>query len=239
MMTYAAHSGKGLFDAPTERSTLVSKKNRLIIGLTLLIIVLVAVAAIVVPQQRTLSADAPALGTDNGEVVVVTPEQETITVTPMVTDASTETPTEEPSEAPTEEPTATEASTKAEPAEATDTPTEAAKAASVVQEPKAYLLVIIGDAVYQPVPLTGDGDYTVTQKAIGAENKIHVTAESIQMSSANCDNQDCVDQGEVSLSNREERLLGNMIICLPNNVTLELLTPAEAEELIAQANAQQ
>ena len=234
-MAYAAHSGKGLFDAPTERSTLVSKKNRLIIGLTLLIIVLVAVAAIVVPQQRTLSADAPALGTDNGEVVVVTPEQETITVTPMVTDA----PTEEPTEAPAEEPTATEASTKAEPAEATDTPTETAKAASVVQEPKAYLLVIIGDAVYQPVPLTGDGDYTVTQKAIGAENKIHVTAESIQMSSANCDNQDCVEQGEVSLSNREERLLGNMIICLPNNVTLELLTPAEAEELIAQANAQQ
>lgn len=235
MMAYAAHSGKGLFDAPTERSTLVSKKNRLIIGLTLLIIVLVAVAAIVVPQQRTLSADAPALGTDNGEVVVVTPEQETITVTPMVTDAPTKTPTE----APTEEPTATEASTEAETAEATDAPTEMVKAASVVQEPKAYLLVIIGDAVYQPVPLTGDGDYTVTQKAIGAENKIHVTAESIQMSSANCDNQDCVDQGEVSLSNREERLLGNMIICLPNNVTLELLTPAEAEELIAQANAQQ
>ena len=229
MMTYAAHSRKGLFDAPTERSTLVSKKNRLIIGLTLLIIVLVAVAAIVVPQQRTLSADAPALGTDNGEVVVVTPEQETITVTPMVTDAPTETPMEEP----------TEAFTDAETAEATDTPTETAKAASVVQEPKAYLLVIIGDAVYQPVPLTGDGDYTVTQKAIGAENKIHVTAESIQMSSANCDNQDCVEQGEVSLSNREERLLGNMIICLPNNVTLELLTPAEAEELIAQANAQQ
>lgn len=235
MMAYAAHSGKGFFDASTERSTLVSKKNRLIIGLTLLIIVLVAVAAIVVPQQRTLSADAPALGTDNGEVVVVTPEQETITVTPMVTDAPTKTPTE----APTEEPTATEASTEAETAEATDAPTETAKAASVVQEPKAYLLVIIGDAVYQPVPLTGDGDYTVTQKAIGAENKIHVTAESIQMSSANCDNQDCVDQGEVSLSNREERLLGNMIICLPNNVTLELLTPAEAEELIAQANAQQ
>lgn len=213
----------------------MSKKNRLIIGLTLLIIVLVAVAAIVVPQQRTLSADAPALGTDNGEVVVVTPEQETITVTPMVTDAPTKTPTE----APTEEPTATEVSTEAETAEATDAPTETAKAASVVQEPKAYLLVVIGDAVYQPVPLTGDGDYTVTQKAIGAENKIHVTAESIQMSSANCDNQDCVDQGEVSLSNREERLLGNMIICLPNNVTLELLTPAEAEELIAQANAQQ
>ena len=235
MMAYAAHIGKGLFDAPTERSTLVSKKNRLIIGLTLLVIVLVAVAAIVVPQQRTLSADAPALGTDNGEVVVVTPEQETITVTPMVTDAPTKTPTE----APTEEPTATEASTEAETAEATDAPTETVKAASVVQEPKAYLLVIIGDAVYQPVPLTGDGDYTVTQKAIGAENKIHVTAESIQMSSANCDNQDCVEQGEVSLSNREERLLGNMIICLPNNVTLELLTPAEAEELIAQANAQQ
>ena len=36
-----------------------------------------------------------------------------------------------------------------------------------------------------------------------------------------------MDQGEVSLSNREERLLGNMIICLPNQVTLQLYSRDE------------
>ena len=50
------------------------------------------------------------------------------------------------------------------------------------------------------------------------------------MKSSTCDNQDCVKQGVVTLENMEERLLGNMIICLPNQVTLSLYT---TEELLA------
>jgi hypothetical protein len=49
------------------------------------------------------------------------------------------------------------------------------------------------------------------------------------MESSNCDNQNCVQQGEVTLDNREERLLFNMVICLPHELQLELLTRAEAE----------
>ena len=39
-----------------------------------------------------------------------------------------------------------------------------------------------------------------------------------------------VDQGEVTLDNRKDRVLGNMIICLPNQVMLQLFTPEEVVE---------
>ena len=68
---------------------------------------------------------------------------------------------------------------------------------------------------------------------------IHVTADSIAMASSTCDNQDCVKQGTVSLDNKDTRVLQNMIICLPNGVTLELLTPEEVEELRQSIAAEQ
>ena len=37
-----------------------------------------------------------------------------------------------------------------------------------------------------------------------------------------------MQQVEVTLENRDSRVLANMIICLPNEVILEVLTPAEA-----------
>ena len=36
----------------------------------------------------------------------------------------------------------------------------------------------------------------------------------------------------LTLENREERILGNMIICLPNQVTLQLFTPEELLEMM-------
>ena len=53
-------------------------------------------------------------------------------------------------------------------------------------------------------------------------NNICVTPTGVYMESSTCENQDCVYQGEVTLDNMDERLLGNMIICLPNQVCLEL-----------------
>ena len=86
--------------------------------------------------------------------------------------------------------------------------------------------------MYEPIPLLEEADYSISQKAVGLENVIHVTPDSIVMASANCDNQDCVKQGAVTLENRDTRVLQNMIICLPNGVTLELLTPKEVAELL-------
>ena len=98
---------------------------------------------------------------------------------------------------------------------------------------KAWLLVTAGGTTYQPIPLVEEGEYSVIQEETGAKNVIHVTTESVDMKSSTCENQDCVKQGVVSLENRDSRLLGNMIICLPNQVTLELYTTEELIQMLS------
>ena len=49
------------------------------------------------------------------------------------------------------------------------------------------------------------------------------------MHEANCENQDCVEQGEVTLENKDTREGGSYIICQQNFVTLRLCTRAELE----------
>ncbi|MDO5022672.1 MAG: NusG domain II-containing protein, partial [Eubacteriales bacterium] len=139
------------------------------------------------------------------------------------------------------EPTKTEP-VKADPSEnpttsATDNPqetdamvqsTDFATVQPTLPPAKAYLKIQVGNAVYDPIPLVVDDQLTIKQPN-GYENVAEVTAESVKMLSANCDNQDCVNQGTVTLANRGSRVLQNMIICLPNHVVLELLTPEEAQ----------
>lgn len=103
---------------------------------------------------------------------------------------------------------------------------------------RAYLLVTVGGVAYQPLPLTQEGDYTITQKATGAENVIHVSTEGVYMKSSTCENHDCVQQGEVTLDNKDARILGNMIICLPNQVTLELYSEQELRDALLARQAE-
>lgn len=63
-------------------------------------------------------------------------------------------------------------------------------------------------------------------------NVIHVTPDGVCMEDSTCENHDCVQQGTVTLENRNDRILSNMIICLPNQVYLELLTPEEILERV-------
>lgn len=97
-------------------------------------------------------------------------------------------------------------------------------------EVMAYLVLTMGDTRYKPLPLYKETAYRLRQRD-GKENVFHVTRDSVYMESANCDNQNCIHQGTVTLSNRDARVLGNMIICLPNQVVLELITPKEAEDM--------
>lgn len=183
-----------------------SKNLPVIIGL-LAMIALVAMAALLWPDSARLTEDAPTL---------------------ITTDAPTAAPTETATAAPIEKPQVTEESS---PVTVTEPqPTDAAEATDAPA--KAYLLVTVGGVVYQPLPLTQEGRYTITQKATGAENVIHVTEDSVNMESSTCENQDCVNQGVVSLENKNERILANMIICLPNQVSLELYTPDEMRQLL-------
>lgn len=94
----------------------------------------------------------------------------------------------------------------------------------------AYLKVQIGTTIYEPYPLLKDNDELVLKQRSGKENIVRMTKDSIWMHSSNCDNQDCVHQGTVTLDNKDKRVLMNMIICLPNQVVLELQTKEEAEQ---------
>lgn len=118
--------------------------------------------------------------------------------------------------------------------EATEAPsaTAAAEASSeTTREPaKGFLVVQVAGAMYEPIPLYEAGRYTITRGDL--VNTIEVTPDSIRMHESSCDNQDCVEQGTVTLENKSKRVLQNMIICLPNEVVLELYTPEELTQLL-------
>lgn len=125
--------------------------------------------------------------------------------------------------------TATDAPTETPTELATSTPeaaaTPEATATPDLSQVKAFLVVTVGDKTYQPIPLTEEGYYRLRHG--DCINIVHVTPTSIDMHEANCDNQDCVEQGEVTLENKDTRILGNRIICLPNQVTLQLYSRDE------------
>ena len=86
-----------------------------------------------------------------------------------------------------------------------------------------------------PLPVEGEYTRTIRQTApdgTEAVNVLHLTPNGFRMEDANCEGHDCVNQGEVTLENRETRILWNMIICLPHQLSLELITREEALQMI-------
>ena len=104
------------------------------------------------------------------------------------------------------------------------------------QPAKAYVLVSTAtQSGWLPLPEEGEVSYPLRQilpDGTEAENIIHLTSDGVYMEDSTCEGHDCVQQGIVTLENREERILGNMIICLPNQVTLQLFTPEELLEMM-------
>lgn len=95
-------------------------------------------------------------------------------------------------------------------------------------EADAYLSVQMGSVLYAPQPLIDDEkEMTITQGK--QENTLLLTRRSIVMKHSNCDTQDCVHQGMVSLENIDERVLSDAIICLPHKLVIRLLKPDEAK----------
>ena len=114
--------------------------------------------------------------------------------------------------------------------QATEEPTDSPKPA------KGYVLVTTAtQSGWLPLPEEGEVSYPLRQllpNGTEAVNTIHLTPEGVYMEDSTCEGHDCVQQGEVTLDNRAERILGNMIICLPNQVTLQLYTPEELLEMV-------
>ena len=90
----------------------------------------------------------------------------------------------------------------------------------------AYARVQVNNEVLPLIPLTDGGEYTVAQEG-GTVNVLRTTREGVVMHSSTCDNQNCVQQGEVTLNNRLMRVMGNLIVCLPNQVVVELVDAGE------------
>lgn len=96
----------------------------------------------------------------------------------------------------------------------------------------AHAYVLVTTAYQQgwlPLPDTDDQtyDYPLQQQSQDGtvmENVIHVTSTGFSVTSANCSSQDCVHQGEVTIDNMEERILGNAVYCLPHELCLQLFT---------------
>ncbi len=93
---------------------------------------------------------------------------------------------------------------------------------------QSYIKISIGDYSYAPMPLTEDASFTLKQSE-EKQNTITIQKDGFTMSHSTCPDQTCVQQGEVTLENYKSRVLSNAIICLPNKVTLELLTAEEAQ----------
>ena len=130
---------------------------------------------------------------------------------------------------PVQPPAETGAVTEEKPAESyADFVSETVRAYFEEYPAASYLFVNTGGSAYSPIPLNGDNTFRIAQQD-GSENVIHIGENSFYMESSNCKNQNCVGQGEVTLENRESRPLFNMVICLPHNLSLELLTREEAE----------
>ena len=194
------------------------KKDSLIIGAVLLIAVVLFIVSRVMPKtdlnQKT--ADVT-LAPDAVEYLDATPE------------ASAE-PTDSPKATP--EQTAVPKETAL--AEATAEPTEAPQSANMMgpmpvpqtEEVKGHVIITVGGRQYgDPIPMDRDKIITIRQEN-GEINKIRITPDSVDMEYSTCENQDCIGEGTITLDNYNERILGTWIICLPNQVTIEMV-PAD------------
>lgn len=98
--------------------------------------------------------------------------------------------------------------------------------AQTVQVRGYVVLTVDGRQYGDPIAMDREKIITIRQDD-GKVNLVHITPEKVYMESSTCENQDCVGQGEISLDNYDKRILGTYVICLPNNVTIELVPAGE------------
>ena len=83
------------------------------------------------------------------------------------------------------------------------------------------VIITVDGKEYARVPLSKPQTVTVAQDN-GCVNVIEVSDHGAVMASSTCDNQLCVNMGEVTVDNWEFRPNQQFIICLPNRVSIEL-----------------
>ena len=158
-----------------------------------------------------------------------------VTLAPDAIEYLDETPAPEATEAAqTPEATAAPAATEAPPPtdapEAPDAPQSANMVGPMMpkqtEKVRGHVVITVAGRQYgDPIPMDRDKIITVKQEN-GAINRIHITPEYVEMESSTCENQDCIGEGEVNVNTYKDRILSTYIICLPNQVTIEMV-PAD------------
>ena len=212
------------------------KKDSLIIGAVLLIAVVLFIVSRVMPKtdlnQKT--ADVT-LAPDAVEYLDATPEAsaeptDSPEATPEPTAVPQETARTEAAAMPTAEASAPIEVTAEPTAEATEAPQSANMMGPMpvpqTEEVKGHVIITVGGRQYgDPIPMDRDKIITIRQEN-GEINKIRITPDSVDMEYSTCENQDCIGEGTITLDNYNQRILGTWIICLPNQVTIEMV-PAD------------
>ena len=176
------------------------KKDAAIIGVVLLLAVALFAVSKMMPKTdlSTKTAD--------------------VTLAPDAVEYLDETPAPEATEAP----------------EITAEPTAAPESANMVgpvmpkqtDKVRGYVVITVAGRQYgDPIPMDRDKIITIKQDN-GEINKIHITPEYVVMEASPCENQDCIGEGEVNVNTYKDRILSTYIICLPNQVTIEMV-PAD------------
>lgn len=152
-----------------------------------------------------------------------------VTLAPDAIEYLDETPAPDaPEAAQTSEATAEPAATEAP--ETTDAPQSANMVGPMMpkqtEKVRGHVVITVAGRQYgDPIPMDRDKIITVKQEN-GAINRIHITPEYVEMESSTCENQDCIGEGEVNVNTYKDRILSTYIICLPNQVTIEMV-PAD------------
>ena len=84
------------------------------------------------------------------------------------------------------------------------------------------VIITVSGKEYACIPLSSPQTVTV-HTGDGHENVLQISEDGVVMLSANCDNQLCVRMGKVTEENWEYRPNGAFIICLPHQVSAELV----------------
>ena len=140
-------------------------------------------------------------------------------------------------------PVTTEEPEAAEKTEQTEEPASAGKLTLQLQVRETdpapgYILLQEENTVgFLPLPTEGEQIQEIIQTQPDGSvwrNVIRMTPEGFCMIEADCEGHDCIEEGEVTLGNIQNRLLWNMVICAPHRLTLSLYSPEEAAALSRQ-----
>ena len=199
---------------------MLKKKDLLIIAVVLLAAVALFAGSKLLPKTD--------LSTKTADVTLAPDAIEYLDETPAP-DATDALETAQIPEA-TAEPAATEAPDATEAPEATDAPQSANMVGPMMpkqtEKVRGHVVITVEGRQYgDPIPMDRDKIITVKQEN-GAINRIHITPEYVEMESSTCENQDCIGEGEVNVNTYKDRILSTYIICLPNQVTIEMV-PAD------------